>query len=286
MGVHCTLNTLVLFGTRMGDGAARALVEAVAHNSTLSTLVFYGKALTGRGIGDFERMLRSNVVGSLAEFVVGGTSFGDEDAQALMQAAVYRSQNLRLRALRKFGLLSTLLGDASVCTMQELMRAGFSQLTIMAGRLTDSALVDIVNAWGHLGNDVPAFVCLASAAAGNLSLSTAEGHFSKGVGFGTLELVLGGASDERTNEVLRKTCGQVWNTIREPADLWWRAAFECASQNNGNDLATTEEEEVLNWQPAPVAASALRLYTTNKFSQYMEEVLFPRLFLRYRTVSK
>jgi len=86
------LQTLVLFGTLMGDGAVKAITAAMERNNQLRVLVFYGKAISSRGISTFARWIKAGRLPVLEELVIGGSEFSDEDAQGLMQSISRRKK--------------------------------------------------------------------------------------------------------------------------------------------------------------------------------------------------
>jgi len=236
-----SLKTLVLFGTYMGDGAARALTAALEHNTTLEELVFYGKGLSGRGIDAFAEWIISGRLG-VHELVVGGSEFNDVDAQVLASAVVNVD---RPCPLRKFGMLNTLLGDASASALARVIISGLTEVILLIGQLSNEGVEVLAEAVVSRSSKDKASLhnlYLTSEVATDEGLVFFEKPWASGCPAETLELAFGGASKPGCLDLMSKAVsgsrlGSEWNGCR-------------------------------------------RLYATNGVFAYLEEVMFSRLMAR------
>eukprot|EP00747_Dinoflagellata_sp_TGD_P207692 gnl/TRDRNA2_/TRDRNA2_81235_c0_seq1.p1 gnl/TRDRNA2_/TRDRNA2_81235_c0~~gnl/TRDRNA2_/TRDRNA2_81235_c0_seq1.p1 ORF type:complete len:472 (-),score=58.92 gnl/TRDRNA2_/TRDRNA2_81235_c0_seq1:95-1510(-) len=246
------LRTLVLFGTHLGDRGASAMASMLERNKTLEVLVFYGKALSGKGIGAFARWIKSGSV-SLKELVLGGSEFTEADTRALARAVVYRRELEPSLSLSRFGLLNVVLGDACANALAELVWSGLSEVSILAGRLSDESVAVLARAPSAMTSAVSPrlhSLRLAANVAGNMGLSAFDGSWARGMPLQTLELALGGASQQACRDLMGKAaaCSQVSPPF-------------------------VEKDE--NGTQAPRS-----LYATNNVPEYLEDMLYPRLMLR------
>merc|ERR1740129_510595 len=262
------LRHLVLFGTLLGDGTAWAASAALQHNTTLETFIFYGKQLSHRGIGAFSRLAREGAA-RLQEFVVGGTDFRDEDTAELAHAVI---SGCTLRAesstgegaakvpLRKFGILNALLGDESARAAAELLFAhGLEEVSLAFGKATDDGAVVLGRALAGLAQaELGArtedstmqpsslrFLRVACGSSGDMAIAAFESAWTKqGMPLELLDIAFGSASAE--------ACAKL-------------NACSVASGASSSSSA-----------PPP----RRRVAAINNFGTYLDEVMFPQLFMR------
>eukprot|EP00927_Polykrikos_kofoidii_P056432 TRINITY_DN50546_c0_g1_i2.p1 TRINITY_DN50546_c0_g1~~TRINITY_DN50546_c0_g1_i2.p1 ORF type:complete len:542 (+),score=80.03 TRINITY_DN50546_c0_g1_i2:65-1627(+) len=334
---NTSLQTLVLFGTLLGDGAATALTAALEHNKTMTVLVFYGKALSGSGITAFADFFRRGSCPMLKEFAVGGTEFRDRSAQVLTQAVAARRKSMRDRGsgtprsgggLQKFGLLSAVLGDESVAAVHHVLHTGLVELSLLLGKLTDAGVVALVEAIRHPPADAigeaPRGLALASASAGDSGLAAFEVLFKQGAAasIGAVELAFGSATSQAAASILLTsqstsstprtprtqtaqtsapscTTAPVAPPVEESSLRLSGATVGVSSTGAGNSASAStggvvgavlpERSEVgtvpqclvgLRREGNSGCFSQARLSVSNKFADYLEEVLFARLLLR------
>lgn len=244
------LRRLVLFGTRMGDGAAAALSAALRNNDTLEVLVLYGKTLTGKGVSAIADLLRNSKTIGLRELVIGGTGFDGRDVKVLAQSAALHKEH-RTGTLETFGVLSALLDDASVDALTDLLFIGFKELTLLAGNLSDRGVMDLVDALENsdlvgptakAGPRVVSRLALASAVAGEQGLAAIRDMVARGGGLRPLPRL----------------------------ELAFGGLADSFVANEPT-LAKLQLSPGVRPNPASV---------TNNFASFLEEVLFPRIFLR------
>jgi len=276
-------------------------------NRTLQVLVFYGKALTGRGIASFVRCIKDSPSLPLSELVIGGSEFADDDAQALAHAVASRKETAADMLLQRFALLNVNLGDASVYGLADLVMSGLTEVTILAGKLTDEGAA--ILARSALGLVVPSSAseeevvptktatgklqsfCLATSAAGNVGLTAFSSAWDGGAALPICELAFGSSTSKTCEELMLKV-----NSSDYPVQASGLSAHSlrcAASSNTSTDarLAKSNSPGSCGWllqrndANLEAAASgsqplARRLSVTCDLPKYLEEVLFSRLMLR------
>eukprot|EP00929_Paragymnodinium_shiwhaense_P113211 TRINITY_DN81474_c0_g1_i1.p1 TRINITY_DN81474_c0_g1~~TRINITY_DN81474_c0_g1_i1.p1 ORF type:complete len:440 (-),score=109.03 TRINITY_DN81474_c0_g1_i1:176-1495(-) len=255
-----SLRTLALFGTQLGDATASALAKSLKRNATLESLAVYGKAMTGDGLDQFAQMLHDGLGVNLQELVVGGTYFGEVEVQAISEAVAGRRQSRPVSSaagpqktapLAKFGLLNAMLGDECLPAFQMLVRQGFLELRLLAGQLSDAAILELSAGLRFAGAQAPRQISIASACAGDASLASFRGFLAEAAGVEEVELAFGNASPEGV------------------------AAIPALASKGAVELKDETKE---------ARKRTARLAATNQFADYLEEVLFPRLMLRCEPV--
>jgi len=290
------LQTLVLFGTQMGDGAAKAITAALDKNTQLQVLSFYGKALSSKGISTFARWIKAGSF-LLNELVIGGSEFVDDDGQALVRAVARRKNEDFALPLKRFGLLNVHLGDGLVPALVDLVSCGLAEVSVLAGKLSDQGVETIARcAFGlrsgtalFAAGDVPAETAhmqnlgslqslrLATQSAGNAGLKSISEAWLEGQPPTSCEMAFGSASaqmcEEMTKEINSSDASKTAPTLRS-------AAFSTPTRGSNELQRSNTEGSDWLWVGCGDVARKRRLIVTCDVPKYLEEVLFPRLMLR------
>eukprot|EP00928_Gymnodinium_smaydae_P021441 TRINITY_DN18364_c0_g1_i1.p1 TRINITY_DN18364_c0_g1~~TRINITY_DN18364_c0_g1_i1.p1 ORF type:complete len:478 (-),score=105.66 TRINITY_DN18364_c0_g1_i1:35-1468(-) len=275
---NISLHTLSLFGTHLGDLTAQVLSSSLAFNSSLKVLVLYGKQLSGAGLRALANLVRSSPRLQLEELTVGGTGF-DANAARELTSAVADQRMHGSATLRRFALLSALLGDEAAEALHDLTHIGLEDLTLLVGRLTDGGVADLLDSFGvrerdtavrvageHDGaGEAPRRLVLASDEAGDAGLLACLEAYREHRGPEYMELAFGAATaPEPKSSSSSSKDGCVIMTCQAPTTS--------DDADPGGALGS------LGGVAAGTAAAGV--FLTTFFGRYLEEVLFPRLLLR------
>lgn len=285
--------------------------------SQLQVLVFYGKALSGKGTVAFGKGIKATNFG-LKELVIGGSEFTDEDAQALVRDVVDRKNVDTSLSLQSFGLLNVNLGDASVPAFSALATCGLAEVSILAGGLSDEGAVYVARkafALRHAQHNSDAeeelpfpslyeereplqVFRLATSFAGNSAIKAISEAWLEGNAPGSCELAFGSATAEVCEEKMKEINA---SDALERACALRSAASSSTAQPpatgggiNPGHLGLEPAETGCGWlwngptrmrgeDDDALQTTKMRMLMTSDIPSYLEEVLFPRLMLRTDT---
>jgi len=220
---------------------------------------------------------------------------------ALASALTQCREQGALSTLSKFGFLSPMLGDNSVSALCQFLISGFSEVSLLAGRVSDGGALRIVSALGALCRRADAadmstsvLPTLSRPAAPVLRLGCPEGCRPPH----RLSLACAGGDNALAAfEELWKTLSdadarsvcvvEVAFAQASPQLCWdltakYGAGFFLVPAGASAQMAATAEGAQVFSKVDPVTRSNVfsRFSATRRFPEYLEEVLFRRLMLR------